>query len=150
VRRSLVVAAIGLGLFALGVGALVLFVRRDHEARAGEEQIYDDFGFAVVGAERAGGRCTIELQVANHAKRVPFKMDNFRVRLVDARGERYEDISELATHPKPRIEAGETVVEWHVFDLPQEARGVRLEVSFGTIPDALDWVFLGKRTYALP
>jgi hypothetical protein len=145
-----VVAACGLGLSALGVGALVLFVRRDHEARVGEEQVYDDFGFAVVGCERAGGRCTVELQVANHARRVPFKMDNFHVRLVDAQGDRYEEQSELATHPKPRIEAGETVIEQHVFDLPEGARGVVLEVSFGQIPDALDWLILGKRTYVLP
>jgi hypothetical protein len=150
VNKFLVVAASGLGLFALGVGALVLFVRRDHEALPREEQVYDDFGFAVVGAERAGGRCTVELQVANHARRVPFKMDNFHVRLVDAQGERYEEQSALATHPKPRIEAGETVVEQHVFDLPPDARDVRLEVSFVKIPDALDWLFLGKRTWRLP
>jgi hypothetical protein len=149
-NKFLVVAASALGLFALGVGALVLFVRRDHEALPREEQVYDDFGFSVVGAERAGGRCTVELQVANHARRVPFKMDNFHVRLVDAQGERYEERSELATHPKASIEPGETVVERHVFDLPQDSRGVVLEVSFGKVPDALDWLFLGKRTYALP
>ena len=149
-NRFLVVAACGIGLFALGVGALVLIVRRDHEASPREEQVYDDFGFAVVGAERAGGRCAVDLQVANHAKRVPFRMDNFHVHLVDAQGERYAERSELATHPRALIDAGETVVERHVFDLPQDARGVVLEVSFGKIPDALDWLFLGRRTYALP
>jgi len=57
---------------------------------------------------------------------------------------------ELATRPRTEIAAGETVVEKHVFDLPRDARGVVLEVSFGKIGDTLDWLFLGKRTYALP
>jgi len=150
VKKFLVVAAFGLGLFALGVGALVLFVRRDHEALPREEQVYDDFGFSVVGSERTGERCTVELQVANHAKRVSFRMDNFHVRLVDASGQEYEERRELASHPRTEIAAGEKVVEKHVFDVPHTAQGVVLEVSFGRIPDALDWLFLGKRTYALP
>ena len=149
-RKLLVVVACGLGLFALGVGALVLFVRRDHEALPREEQIYDDFGFAVVGSERTGERCTIELQVANHAKRVPFRMDSFHVRLVDANGQEYEERSELAIKPRTEIAAGETVVEQHAYDVPHAAQGVVLELSFGRIPDALDWLFLGKRTWRLP
>jgi hypothetical protein len=128
----------------------VLLLRRDHEAGPREEQLYDDFGFAVVGAARAEGRCTVELQVANHARRVPFRMDNFRVRLVDAAGQEYEERAELAQKPRTQIEAGESVVETHVFDVPGSARGVVLEVSFGRIPDALDWLFLGKRTWRLP
>jgi len=145
-----VVAAFGLGLSGLGVGALILLMRRDHEAKPREEQVYDDFGFAVVGAERTEERCTVELQVANHAKRVSFRMDNFGVRLVDAEGIEYAERRELATRPRAEIAAGETVVEKHVFDLPRGARGVVLEVSFGKIGDTLDWLFLGKRTYALP
>jgi hypothetical protein len=145
-----VVAAFGLGLFGLGVGALILLMRRDHEAIPHEEQIYDDFGFSVVGAERTNERCTVELQVANHAKRVPFRMDNFGLRLVDANGVEYEERPELATRPRTEIAAGESVVEKHVFELPGAARGVVLEVSFGKIGDALDWLFLGKRTWRLP
>jgi hypothetical protein len=145
-----VVAAFGCGLFALGVGALVLLVRRDHEAIPREEQVYDDFGFSVVGAERTGGRCLVELQVANHARRVPFRLDGFHVRLVDAAGRGYEERAEFATRPRSEIAAGEAVVEKHVFDLPADAQGVVLELSFGRIPDALDWLFLGKRTWRLP
>lgn len=144
------VAAFGLGLFGLGVGALVLLVRSDHEALPREEQVYDDFGFSVVGASRSGGRCAVELQVANHAKRVPFRMDSFRVRLVDAAGQEYEERAELAQKPRTQIEAGESVVETHVFELPVTAQGVVLELSFGRIPDALDWLFLGRRTWRLP
>jgi len=150
VKKFLVVAAFGFGLFALGVGALVFFVRRDHEALPREEQVYDDFGFSVLSSERAGGKCTIELQVANHAKRVPFKLNGYQVRLVDARGEVYEERADLATRPRTEIEPGETVAERHVFDLPDAAQGIVLELSFGGIPDALDWLFLGKRTWRLP
>ncbi len=149
-KRLLVVVAFGLGLFALGVGALVLLVRRDHEAVPREEQVYDDFGFAVLGAERSGERCTLELQVANHARRVPFRLDNFRLRLVDAQGAQYDERPELATRPRREIAAGESVIETHVFELPRAAQGVVLELSFGEIPDALDWLFLGKRTWRLP
>lgn len=149
-KKLLVVVAFGLGLFALGVGALVLLVRRDHEALPREEQVYDDFGFSVVGSERTGERCTVELRVANHAQRVSYRMDNFHVRLVDAQGTEYEERSELATRPRMEIAAGETVVEKHVFDLPRDARGVVLELSFGKFDDALDWLFLGKRTWRLP
>lgn len=149
-KKFLVVAAFGCGLCALGVGALVLFVRRDHEALPREEQVYDDFGFSVVGCERAGGKCTVELQVANHAKRVPFKLAGYRLRLVDAQGGEYEERAELATRPRTEIAPGESVAEKHVFELPEEAKGVVLELSFGRIPDALDWLFLGKRTWRLP
>ncbi len=149
-KKLLVVAAFGCGLCALGVGALVLLVRRDHEALPREEQVYDDFGFSVLSSERTGGKCTVELQVANHAKRVPFRMDNFHVRLADAEGHEYEERPELGERPRSAIAAGESVVEKHVFELPGAAQGVVLEVSFGRIPDALDWLFLGKRTWVLP
>jgi hypothetical protein len=150
VKKFLVIAAFGLGLGALGVGALVLFVRRDHEALPREEQLYDDFGFSVLSAERAGGQCTVELQVANHARRVPFKLAGYRLRLVDASGTQYEERAELAIRPRKEIGPGERVAERHVFELPESAQAVVLELSFGSIPDALDWLFLGKRTWTLP
>lgn len=139
-----------LALLVLGALSFFVFVRRDHQAVPREEQVYDDFGFSVLSSERAGGKCTVELQVANHARRVPFKLGGYHVRLVDAEGKEYEERAELATRPRTEIAPGETLAEKHVFDLPEDAKGVVLELSFGGIPDALDWLFLGKRTWRLP
>lgn len=149
-KRFLLFAGFALGVLLLGAGTLILLVRRDVEAQPGEEQLYDDFGFSVLAAQRSGGRCAVELRIANHAKRVPFRMDNFHVRLVDTQGTEYEERVELAQRPRTEIAAGESVVETHVFEIPEAAQGIVLEVSFGRIGDALDWLFLGKRTYALP
>jgi len=141
-----------LGTLALLLGAsmLILLVRQDVEARVGEEQLYDDFGFSVLSAQRSGGRCAVELRIVNHARRVPYRLDGFHVRLVDAQGGEHEELRGEAVKPRTEIAAGESVVETHVFELPEKSQGVVLELNFGRIPDALDWLFLGKRTYALP
>ncbi len=81
---------------------------------------------------------------------MPFRLNGYQVRLVDAAGQEYEERSDLALRPRTEIAPGETVAEQHVFELPGDARGVVLELSFGRIPDALDWLFLGKRTWRLP
>ncbi len=149
-KRLAWIAAGLIALVALVAGALVLFVREDHEAAPREEQVYDDFGFRVVSAERADGRLVLGLEVANHARRVPFHLGNYRLRLVDAGGEEHEERVELVRRAKDEIAPGETIVETHVFEIPASAHGLVLELGFGAIPDALDWLFLGKRTWRLP
>lgn len=149
-RKIAWIAAGLFGLVALIAGALVLFVREDHEAAPREEQVYDDFGLSVVSAERADGKLVLGLAVENHARRVPFHLGNYRLRLVDAAGAEYDERVELVRRAKAEIAPGETIVESHVFELPESAQAVVLELSFGRIPDALDWLILGKRTWRLP
>lgn len=139
-----------LALLVLAVGLLALLVREDRQAAPGEEQVYDDFGFSVVSVERAGGRWVVGLRVANHARRVPFRLDGFGVRLVDGDGAVHEGLPKPVTPARTELEPGETALRTYVFDLPSDARDAVLAVTFGTIPDALDWLFLGRRTFALP
>lgn len=139
-----------LGLLLLAALVLAVVTREAREAATGEELVFDDFGFSVVSAERSEGRITLGLKVANHARRVPFHLGNYKLKLVDASGSEYPERQELATRAKQEIAPGESIVETHVFDAPQATRELALEIGFGTIPDALDWLVLGPRSWRLP
>src|SRR6185503_5589179 len=96
----------GVGIALLG-GGLLCAVRRDMRARPGEEIVYDDFGFSVRAAHKSGALGSgsarlqatgvfeiVELQVANHAKRVSYRTDQHTPVLVDAQGREYRVASQ--------------------------------------------------------
>lgn len=144
----------GIGVLALvlllGIGALVLLGHHDREVPAGAEQLYDDTGYSVLACTRQGARLTIDVRVWNHAKRIHIRPGTFHVRVLDRAGDAHEELDGLATHPREDLAPEESVVEQHVVDLPQGAEPAALELSFGRFADAADWLFLGRRSYALP
>ena len=167
---ALVGAALVVGTVAL-VGT-VAFVRRDRLAPPGEEIVYEDFGFSVVGVREAtalgqgdarvrssGVFRVVSLRVANHAIEVPYRMDQHRAILCEADG---------TVHPvaagaqaalqsgecvprRAEIQAGEECVEELAFDVPRDARGLTLRITWGgPLINVLDFAIFGNRRLVVP
>jgi hypothetical protein len=151
----------------LGVVALSL-VHRNVAAVGGQEIVYDDFGFSLrsvrtarelgSGAARMTAHGTyyvVELQVANHAQRVDYRLDSHRPWLCDASGAEYAPLAQaqallVATHaaqPVPAaIAAGTSCVTTLVFDAPADAEGLYVRIGWGpSWVDALDLAIMGNR-----
>lgn len=171
------VSALGILVLVLVAGTLMIlgviaFVRRDMREPIGGEIVYDDFGFSVLGVETAdrvgspalevrphGTFEIVHLQVANHAKRVDYHLDNHRAVLEDANGLQYEtDLRAQAAYnsastrtPVPdKIAAGESCITDLVFDVPSDAHDLTLRIAWGgRVIDALDWAFSGDRRIVL-
>ena len=160
----------GGGFFALLV-ALALLNRRDQHAALGEEIQYDDFAFAVVSTKRAaalgpadsptkanGTFVVVTLKVVNHAKRVDFRFDRDFAILEDANAHRFNfsregqtalEASEWKSDPcAGPIPAGASCVTELAFDVPPDARELRLKISMGggnAFLDFLDWAGWGDK-----
>ena len=145
---------------ALGILALIVLlcaalgwmacVRRDRVAAPGEELVYDDFGFSVQNVQRSGTLWIVDLKVANHARRVSYRLDHHQVAIVDDQGTLYKErpVGD-ATPIVAEIAHGETCVVRHVFDLPDGIENPRLKIRFGDVGSALDFVLLGDWSLAL-
>ena len=148
--RTLLLIVIVLGLAA--GGAWMAFVRRDRVAPQGEELLFDDFGFSVKDVRRSktasGTSWIVDLQVANHAKRVGYKLDNHQAVIVDEQGRMFTEVG--SPPPIAELPHGESCITRLVFDVPDDAKDPRLKIRFGAIGSALDYVLLGDWSLALP
>jgi hypothetical protein len=167
--RTLFVIVVVIGLLA-GLGWMA-FIRHDRLAPPGEELLFDDFGFSVKDvrtsktlgppdhlATASGLYWIVDLQVANHAKRVGYKLDSHQPAIVDAEGRRFavspEGEAALAAAgdaPKSpsELEHGEKCITRVVFDVPDDAREPRLKIRFGDVGSALDYLLLGDWSLTL-
>lgn len=136
--RRLILASLVLGFAA--AGGWMAFVRRDRVAPPGEELLFDDFAFSVKDVRVQGRTWTVDLQVANHAKRVGYRLDTHQAVIVDEQGRRFSAANPPATGELPH---GESRVTPLVFDLPDDARAPRLAIRFGEIGSLIDYVLLG-------
>lgn len=159
----------GLGFSALLV-LLALLNRRNQHAGLGEEIQYDDFAFAVESTKRAamlgsadspakanGTFVVVTLKVVNHAKRVDFRFDRSFAILEDADERRFSvshegqaalEASEWKIDPcAAAIPAGASCVTELAFDVPPDARELRLKISMGgnAFLDFLDWAGWGDK-----
>jgi hypothetical protein len=166
--------ALALAVIAALVAGGVSLVRYDQRALAGTEIVYDDFGFRVLsereeGALGASGELrargvfrVVTLEVANHAKRVDYRLDQHRVVLCDDRGREYEADPEATrvldqtsartdrAAPPTAIPAGASFVQRLVYDVPADARGLTLRLSWGgEVIDTLDQLVFGDRRFVL-
>src|SRR5262249_3569253 len=134
---------------------------------------YDDFAFSVRSATRqktvGSGRYMQEatgvyviakLKVDNQAKRISFRFDKTAPVLIDAEGREYR-VSPVAqaaldgqhepslTWPV-NIPAGKAFEADLVYDVPQDARDLRLRIGQGGLGVLLDNVFTGRKRFKIP
>jgi hypothetical protein len=156
--RTLLLIVIVLGLAA--VGGWMGCVRRDRVAPRGEELLFDDFGFSVKDVQRAktfgppersvtakGTFWIVDLQVANHAQRVGYKLDTHQAVIVDEQGRMFTESG--SPSPLAELPHGESCVTRLVFDVPDDAKDPRLKIRFGAFGSTLDYVLLGDWSLAL-
>lgn len=167
------VAQYGLFLLLIFITSLACLNRRSATVSFNQEIQFDDFAFSVLDVrnserldqvdpplEPRGSFCIVTLQVANHAKRVPFVFDNKYPVLVDDSGREYH-VSAVAqaalqsagasgdacSGPLP---AGSTCVREMVFDLPVDCRPSYLRICWGgALTDLLDLAFIGDKRISL-
>ena len=164
-----VILALLLGTFALT--ALVSLVHRDQRAKLGEEIVYDDFGFSVVGMRRAsevgppsgrvaakGSFVVLRMRVANHAEGVDYALSQHTPILEDSSGARFradaratEALARESAAPPPpaSIRAGGEYVSEVAFDVPPGASGLRVRITWGDPNGAIDRLVRGERTILL-
>jgi hypothetical protein len=166
--RHVLLAAL-LGGFALT--ALVSLVHRDQRAKLGEEIVYDDFGFTVIGMRRAsevgpsssrvaarGSFVVLRMRIANHAERVEYALSQHTPILEDSSGNRFradaratEALARDGAAPSPpaSIHAGEEFISEVAFDVPRDASGLRVRITWGDATGAIDRLVRGDRTIVL-
>jgi Domain of unknown function (DUF4352) len=162
---------------AIALVATFVLGRRDQVAPIGKPIRYDDFAFTVLHVEQAksvgprerkvrayGTFWIVDLEVENRARRVGYRMDSHVPVLVDGEGRRIP----VSTRGQAAVDSerepaggdgamvpsdigpGERVVTTIVFDVPEGAPDPRLKLVFGgAVGEALDFVFLGDRRFAL-
>jgi hypothetical protein len=163
------------GTLALAGG--IACVRQNRLVNVGEEILYDDFGFTVLGVEKLksvgppgrnvhayGTFWVVDLEVRNHARRVSYHVDSHVPLLVDGsgreipvsgRGQAAFDAGHgaAATDDGTKLSSlgpGDHLVTPLVFDVPDDAGDVRLKLVFGgAVGEVLDYVFLGNRRFRL-
>ncbi len=159
---GLVIATVLLvGWFAL--------VRHDETVGQGGEILWDDFGFGVVSARRAtelgpeeqlvrarGVFVVVDLEVTNHAQRVDYDTSKHTAVLHDFAGNEYrvDPWAQAALDSKPgvanrapaRLAAGRSCVTQLVYDVPADASGLYVKISWGgEFVDTVDSVVFGDR-----
>lgn len=154
-------------LAALGLGAVALSVRRDQVLRPGQTIRYDDFFFTLRGANRSpapdgGVEYVVKLTVENRAARVPFRIADDQVALVDpGDGKRYgvdpvaQRTYDAATGRKQAgplmLEAGKSATMDYVFRLPAAVSDPRLRIAPGGWGGmAMESVLFGVKEFQLP
>jgi hypothetical protein len=165
------VALIAVGLALLGI--LTMLNRHPQVVGLNQEIQYDDFAFAALGVRQVavvgnvpnqrqaqGIYAVVTMRVANYAKRVDFTFDKSTVVLLDEQGHEYHwsadaqrafDATRSAdqTCAEP-IPAGAACVTEVVIDVPATARITQLRISSGSVGDALDTIFYGRKRIVLP
>ena len=157
--------------------AAIKSARQNRMVNVGEEILYDDFGFTVAKVTKSdtvgprerrvrayGTFWIVDLEVRNHARRVSYRLDSHVPLLVDEGGReiplsgRGQSALDAQQNPvdgndamKPTsLGPGDRLVTTLVFDVPEDAGDVRLKLVFGgKIGEMLDYVFLGRRRFAL-
>lgn len=177
--RVPVFSLVVLGILAAGLALLmgIQSMRQNRLVNVGEEIRYDDFGFTVARVTKSqtvgsrerlvrayGTFWIVDLEIKNHARRVSYRMDSHVPRLVDENGReipvsgRGQSALDAQQYPeegndtmKPTsVGPGERLVTTLVFDVPDDAGDARLKLVFGgSIGEMLDYVFLGRRRFAL-
>ena len=162
-------------LLALGlIGLLCLATWRglpqnETKIERGGEMVFADFGFAVEGTtiadrpgqpdhgvEASGRYMCVDLRVMNYAKVVDFSFRDSMAVLVDEHGRTFR-VDAAATRAargadpiETAIPPGGSRVTHLVFDVPDDATGLRLRFELGSpIMNLLDTAFDGQRTLAL-
>jgi hypothetical protein len=162
-----IVAAIGVSLLAM----LAVLNRRDQFVGLNQEIQYDDFAFSVQAVRKTnslgdgvfkanalGLYYVITLKIANHAKRVDYRLKYQSAKLVDggnkefglsAAGQRALE-STTGKRCSDPIRAGESCVTEVVFDLPPGSELKQFRISEGgLVGDILDVIFYGKKRIEL-
>ncbi|MBI5362290.1 MAG: DUF4352 domain-containing protein [Planctomycetes bacterium] len=160
-------ALAGAGLVLL----LAMFVRHEQHVGLGGEIVHDDFGFRVEcvdsehtladGAVYPAGRfLVVHLAITNHAKRVPFALDTWTPVLVDGTGRVFEpharaqaalasEVGEAAEFAGS-IERGTSITKLAVYDVPKDARDLRLEIHWGgALVNLLENLIFGEKDIAV-
>lgn len=162
-----VLAMVSAGLL---LARLVVVSTQTRAIGIGQEMMADDFGFTIVAvdhpdkivaadktSEPTGEYWVVDLQVANHAKRVGFRFDPSTVVLEDQMGNRYlidpsaQEAIDLFGAATNTLAAGEVVRRKIVFDLPNDVREPRIRIVFGgRIGEVLDYLLYGNRWFEVP
>lgn len=138
--------------------------RKHERAAVGRELVFDDFGFQVElpneaqlveGLVPEGQLKIVRLRISNHARVVPYALAQHQPRLVDADGRVYVPMATAIEHAgavsaPSELAAGDSCVQELYFDVPSDARDLRLRVSWGQLGDELDYLLIGDKSFALP
>jgi len=99
-------------------------------------------GAAVVGAQRAGTKETVTLEISSTARSATLRPYGLRAVLLDRAGRRYEP--EPADPLEERLAPGSSYRRDLVFDVPEDARNLMLDVRERGLPDdVLEWLLPG-------
>ena len=115
---------LGLGVIvymAVVIAASAVIPRREY--RRGENQCFDDWCIAVVGAQRvpasSGSALAVSLRLSNRGKRRPMGERGTVAYLVDAQGRRYDPVADGDTVPFDTIlQPGTSAMSTLRFDVP--------------------------------
>lgn len=164
---------VGLVVATVSVVALLSRVHRDEIVVHGGEILWDDFGFRVDGVRTArelgpdaelvrarGTFVIVALRVTNHSQGAAYDMSKHTAVLHDSAENHYladawaqsaleKSRSSLARMPA-RLSAGESYVGEIVYDVPLDARGLFLKISWGdALVDTVDALVFGDRRLEL-
>jgi hypothetical protein len=168
----------GLSVVVVGLLTLIMVVvadRRDRVLKAGQTIQFDDFFFTLRGVSRSpvsGPRSdgpsasmveyVVKLTIDNRAMRVPFRLTNGSVALIDptdGRRFRVDPVAqrdyEAATapdRPDPLIlKAGESATKHYVFRLPAGVTDPHLRIAPGSSGGlVLEKLLFGLKEFQLP
>lgn len=167
------VIVVGLVIATVLFVGLLSLVRHDQTVGPGGEILWDDFGFSVGKSQTvselgpddhlvhpSGQFVIVDLNVTNHAKRVDYDTSKHTVVLFDDEGNEYrvdpwaqaalESTPGWTHRPPRRLAAGAAWVTQLVFDVPKNAHGLYLKISWGgAFIDTVDDVVFGDRRMQL-
>ena len=149
VRRGWRSVAASLLCLALAVGAWSINGGRDAVVPAGTPIGHDDWTFNVRSARRraavgpAPATITVRLEVANRARRVGYAFSRGSATLVDGRAHVYRPTGGPDGPCGATLPAGAACVDDLVYEVPDDARGLRLRIEAGGIGDALERMIFG-------
>ena len=133
----------------------------------GEELMADDFGFTLesatwsksidnsdVSISPSGQFLTLKVLVSNHAKRVDFTFDPNQIIVENEDGRRFVRTTtnqpEATEDEKLVLSAGESREFEITFDVPADAKNLRMRVQFGgRAGEILDWLLYGDRWFQI-
>ncbi len=172
-RKLGVTSIVLLGVLTL---SMVLFaIRRDRLLKPGQTIQFDDFFFTLENATRSEPieskaansprgmvRYDLTLTVDNRAKRVPFRLGDQSLAIIDQRdGRRFyvsrraqqaqEDASGVHRTDPLVLKAGESATRDYVFAVPSDVQAPRLRIApGGWFGLAIDRVLTGLKEFELP
>ena len=140
-----------LALASLLIAAAVWSINggRDRTVPPGETFRHDDFAFTVRSSRRMAGTkpsepssLAVMLEVENKARRVGYAFQADSALIVDDQSRFYRPVAAPAG---PILPAGSRRVESLKFEMPGDARGLRLRLDFGGVGDTLERLLRGWR-----